>query len=101
MALEAPEAACRNLEIPPLDAYRFTVEHGVGDLLSGRIEDTGECTPGDFHPLCAILLLQPFQVFEADSLGLFDEKPDFLEFGHSYTGRLEISDRRYGADLPP
>jgi hypothetical protein len=101
VTLKAPETAYRHLEVAAINAYRFPVEQGFGDLPAGCIQYPGEGTPGNTHLRGALLLFLPVEVFKAYRFGFFHEKPDLFKLGHSHPGGLEKGYRRYGADLPP
>jgi len=71
MPTNASEATHRHLEIASLNTYCFAVKQGVSNLVPGRIQYAREGAPGYAHSLCAIFLVQPFEIVEADGLGFF------------------------------
>ncbi len=94
MPADASEATHCHLEIASLNTYRFAVEQGISYLVPGRIQYARESAPGYAHSLSAILLIQPFKIIEADRLGFFHQKPDFLEISRSYVNGPELGYRR-------
>jgi len=94
MPAYASETAHCHFVVASLNTYPFTVEQGVSDLVPGRIQYARESAPGYAHSLGAVFLIQPFKIVEADGLGLFHEKPDFLKFSRPYVNGPEPGYRR-------
>jgi hypothetical protein len=67
---DAAELLPRRGEVAAFDPNRLAVEEGVRDLLASRLEDAVEGRTRDAHLLCAFLLLEPFQILQADGFHL-------------------------------
>jgi hypothetical protein len=54
------------------DGQGLAVDQGVSHLLVCGLDDASERLAGDVHPLCRLVLVEPFQVGQAQGLQFID-----------------------------
>jgi hypothetical protein len=100
VSVDALEMAGRDFKMASLNPQTFAVKEGIRHLLTGGSQYPLEGGPGDVHLFRPLLLLQAFQVFQAESFQLFYGKTDRFQLFDGNTRRLEITGFREKA-YPP
>jgi len=62
-----------------VDGQGFAVDEGIGDLLVGFGNDATERLARDVHALSCLLLVEPFQIGQADGLQFIDRQRHLFE----------------------
>jgi hypothetical protein len=86
----AAEATQSQLEVSTFNPDGLAVEQSIGHFLSCRSQNALESGAGDAHFLGPLFLLQSFQIFQSQRLGLVDGQTDLFQNSHGDASRLEV-----------
>jgi len=100
MAIDTLEMTGGNFKMASLDPQTFAVKEGIGHFLPGGGQYPLEGRPGDIHLFGALLLLEAFQVFQAESFQFFYRYTDRFQFSKGNACWLEVTGFREKA-YPP
>lgn len=75
---------------PTLDSQGAALHQGLGHFDMRGVKHPAKGRPGNPHPFCGGLLVEPFFVGEAECLKLFHRQSDLLEHRQWHRPRLEV-----------
>jgi hypothetical protein len=101
MTIKAPEPPHGHLEVASFDPYRLAGEQCVRQLPPRRRQYPAKRRTGDAHAVGTLLLLQPFQVFEAYCLRLVNSEGDLLKNPLRNVGGPEVAHLGHEGDSAP
>jgi len=80
----------KHFDFSSFDSQGLAVDHRVGNLFVGRLNDSAKCGPGDFHPFGGLFLVKPFKVGQTDGFKLIHGHRGLLEGRHRNASGLEV-----------
>jgi hypothetical protein len=87
-----------NPVVAAFDVDGFAVNQGIGDRISGLLNDPTEGCTGNAHTPTGILMGHPQQIGQSNGLTLINGQANFLQINHGNAPGLEVADLRIKSD---
>jgi hypothetical protein len=82
------------LDWPTLDFERLAENDCLGDLAARDFYDPSESRARDSHPFCRLILIEPLEISQSDSLEFVESHHYLCEHARRNSSRLEYRRRR-------